>query len=386
MQKRIVHVVDYLMPTLGYQEFLLPKWNAKFDYEVFIVTGDRFYPVPDYDQTWGKTLGNRFCGTGEEEIENVKIIRLPVLFEIKARPFIKNLVKQVKSLNPDLVFVHGTGSFLIYQCALAFRNSDTKVFADNHMIKEVVQKGLLQSIFYMFHKFFIKNFISKYIDFFIGTSISSSEYMKDYEGVPENKISILDIGIDTTIFNPGDEKQDNQIPVIVQSGKLTDEKKPQWLSKAVIKLLQKGIKINLRFVGSYSPLIMNEIKKDFAEKGFEKFLSISDLLPLKELANEFRRSDLVVFPEAASLSCLEAAACNTMVVMADLPASKERSSKGVGKVYRRGDIDHLARTISELIEDKNNLKTLGETSGKNARQHYSYESITQKLFKLAGFN
>ena len=76
------------------------------------------------------------------------------------------------------------------------------------MIKEVVQKGLLQSIYYMFHKFFIKNFISKYIDFFIGTSISSSEYMKDYEGVPENKISILDIGIDTTIFNPGNEKKE----------------------------------------------------------------------------------------------------------------------------------------------------------------------------------
>ena len=60
MQKRIVHVVDYLMPTLGYQEFLLPKWNAKFDHEVFIVTGDRFYPVPDYDQTWGKLLGIDF--------------------------------------------------------------------------------------------------------------------------------------------------------------------------------------------------------------------------------------------------------------------------------------------------------------------------------------
>ena len=58
----------------------------------------------------------------------------------------------------------------------------------------------------MFHKFFIKNFISKYIDFFIGTSISSSEYMKDYE-VFRNKISILDIGIDTTIFNPGNEKK-----------------------------------------------------------------------------------------------------------------------------------------------------------------------------------
>ncbi len=386
MAKRIVHVVDYLMPTLGYQEFLLPKWNAKFDHEVYIVTSDRYYPVPNYEETWGKTLGDRICGTGSEKLEKVKIIRLPVCFEFKARPLIKNLIKQVKSLDPDLVFVHGTGSFSIYQCSLAFRGSNTQVFADNHMIKEVVQKGFMQTIYYTLHKFFIKHFISNYIDYFIGTSPSSCKYMEDCEGVPKSKMAILDIGIDTNIFKPSTEKIENKIPIIIQSGKLTEEKKPQWLSEAVLKLLNKGVKLKLKFIGSYSLEIMKAIREDFSEQGFEDMLIISDLLPLEELASEFRKSDLVVFPEAASLSCLEAAACNTMVVMADLPASKERVARGVGMVYRRGDIDHLAEIILELLENQDNLKLLGEVSGESARREYSYESISQRLFELAGFN
>tara|TARA_B100000886_G_C20423330_1_gene492639 strand:+ start:1164 stop:2324 length:1161 start_codon:yes stop_codon:yes gene_type:complete len=386
MGKRIVHVVDYLMPTLGYQEFLLPKWNAKFDHEVSIVTSDRYYPIPNYDDTWGKTLGSRICGSGQEELEKVKIIRLPVLFEFKARPLIKNLIETIQSLDPDLVFIHGTGSFSIYQCSLAFRNSKTKVFADNHMIKEVVQEGFLQSIYYVLHKFLIKNLISKYVDYFIGTSPSSCKYMEDCEGVPVSKMSILDIGIDTTIFKPGNEKKENLIPIIVQSGKLTEEKKPQWLSEAVLKLLDKGVQLKLKFIGSYSPEIMTSIQDRFSKKGYEEMLIVSDLLPLEQLASEFRKSDLVVFPEAASLSCLEAAACNTMVIMADLPASMERVARGVGKVYRRGDIEHLAETIFELLENKDTLKRLGESSGKSARKEYSYESITKQLFELAGFN
>ena len=57
---KIVHIVDYLMPTMGYQEFILPKFNA-FDKRnsVYIITGNKYYPVPNYDSTWKKFLGNR---------------------------------------------------------------------------------------------------------------------------------------------------------------------------------------------------------------------------------------------------------------------------------------------------------------------------------------
>ena len=75
---RIVHVVDYLMPQMGYQEFLLPKWNAKHGHEVFIITSDRYTPFNNYDETWGRTLGKRICGVGISKHEGVTIIRLPI--------------------------------------------------------------------------------------------------------------------------------------------------------------------------------------------------------------------------------------------------------------------------------------------------------------------
>ena len=119
---RIVHIVDYLMPQMGYQEFLLPKWNALQGHEVFILTSDRYTPFENYDETWGSTLGNRICGTGVSIHEGVKVLRLPIYCEIKSRPFIRGLTSKINELNPDLLMIHGTGSFSIYQCAFSLKN------------------------------------------------------------------------------------------------------------------------------------------------------------------------------------------------------------------------------------------------------------------------
>ena len=53
---KILHIVDYLMPNMGYQEFILPKFNANNN-EVIILTGNAYYPIPNYNQTWKKFLG-----------------------------------------------------------------------------------------------------------------------------------------------------------------------------------------------------------------------------------------------------------------------------------------------------------------------------------------
>ena len=62
---KIIHIIDYYMPGMGYQENFLPKWNALQNNEVYIITGDRYQPIPDYDKSWGKVLGNRICGVGK---------------------------------------------------------------------------------------------------------------------------------------------------------------------------------------------------------------------------------------------------------------------------------------------------------------------------------
>ena len=64
-----------------------------------------------------RTLGKRIYGAGISKYEGVTIIRLPI-FELKSRPLIRGLTKKVKELEPDLLLIHGTGSFSIYQCCL----------------------------------------------------------------------------------------------------------------------------------------------------------------------------------------------------------------------------------------------------------------------------
>ncbi len=383
--KKIVHVVDYLMPDMGYQEFLLPKWNVKAGYDVYIITGDRYTPVENYEETWGKVLGERICGSGKSVYQGVNIIRLPVLFEVKSRPLIKNLVSTIKHINPDLLYIHGTGSFSIYQCAFSFRNDSCKIFADNHMIVDVVQTGWIQKIYYFLHKFLMKGFISSWIDIFIGVTKDSCEYLERFEGISKTKIELLPLGVDTEIFFPNSHKRSDSF-LVIQSGKLNDDKKPQWTSEAVLKLLKKGYDINLKFIGNGSSKIISDIKRDFSEHGFSERLKFDDLVPLKSLAQEYNAADLIIFPEGTSLSAIEAAACNKMVVMTDLPASTEREKNGIGKTYRRGDINDLSRIIETLVDDRGRCEELAKISGDKARNLYSYKAISEKMCNLALMN
>ena len=99
----ILHVADYVMPELGYQEFILPKWNATQGHEVHIITSDRYTPVPDYENTWQHILGPRHIGESTETIENVLIHRLPVKLEFKRRIWLSGLFMKIKQIDPDII-------------------------------------------------------------------------------------------------------------------------------------------------------------------------------------------------------------------------------------------------------------------------------------------
>ena len=59
---KIVHVCDYIQPQLGYQEYYLAKEHAKMGHEVTVITSDRYYPFPNYENTAEKILGDRKMG------------------------------------------------------------------------------------------------------------------------------------------------------------------------------------------------------------------------------------------------------------------------------------------------------------------------------------
>lgn len=389
---RIVHLVDYLMPTMGYQEFLLPKWNKFQGCDVTIITSDRYQPVPNYENTWKKFLGQRIIGPGKEIKDGVEIIRLPVNFEIKGRPWMVGLQSALKQINPDLLYCHGTGSFSLYRSHNFAKKRQIPLVADNHMILDIVQEGIFQSIYYFFHKFFLKK-IQTGVYKFIGVTEESSDYLKAKEGINADKITTIHLGVDINVFKPtkpdldlkSKYQKNKSTFVVMQSGKLNNDKKPQWLADAVIKLLLQGKDISLVYIGSGDDVIENEINSKFSEIKEEDRVFFEGMKDLTTLSTYFSSLDLVVFPDGTSLSALEVAACGGAVIMADHPASRDRESNGLGITYETGNIQDLATKIDQL-SDEETRKTLIGNSIESVHKNYSYEKIsldTIELYKKA---
>jgi glycosyltransferase involved in cell wall biosynthesis len=282
--------------------------------------------------------------------------------------------------------VHGTGSISAYRMARMAKNIKKPILFDNHMIMDVVQKGLLQTIYYKIHSNIFSQYISKNAYKVIGVTDETCTYLETIEKVPNNKIYLLPLGVDMDIFNVSNGQmvklEKNKRISIVQTGKLNNDKKPQWLALAVIDLLSQGFNVHLKYVGSGDYEIKSYIIKVFKKYGFIDHLTFVDLVPLSELVKVFKKSNFTVFPEGTSLSALEAAACGSVVIMADHPASVAREKNGVGVVYKRGDVNNLSKTIKDLINNKDMYCKIQLLSKESVLKNYSYKNISEDFIKL----
>ena len=199
MSLKILHVVDYLMPGMGYQENFLPKWNAKQQHKVTIITGDRYQPIDDYEKSWGKVLGPRFCRSGVFVEDGIKVIRLKVSFEIKKRPWFKNLSSTITKNLPDVILVHGTTNFNFYRVGLIAKKLKIPCLADNHMVFHAIQKAFYLT-YINIHRVVLKVFYEKIFYKFIGVTNETCDYLKKYEHVKNKNITLLPLGVDDSIF------------------------------------------------------------------------------------------------------------------------------------------------------------------------------------------
>ena len=383
---KILHVIDYYMPGMGYQENLLPKWNAFQNNDVKIITGDRYQPIPDYDKSWGKVLGNRICGSGSTIENGVEIIRLEVSFEIKGKPWFKNLRYAIEKCKPDVIIVHGTTSFNFYRVPFISKKLNLPCIADNHMVFHIIQKNLINRIFIKIHRLLINAVYSRLIYKFIGVTKETCEYLVNYEKIPKDKVYLLPLGVDETIFNSNyesDVNKENNSPIIVmQTGKLSQDKKPQWLAKAVVKNLTNSLNVECLFVGGGSEKIKKYIEKIFFESGYANKLKFVEFVQANKLPDFYRRADICVYPDGTSLSALEAAACGCAVIMADYDASIDRAQNGIGIVYKAGDIDDLSKKIDLLVKNNEYREQVILSSINSIRDNFSYSQISKQLISL----
>ena len=83
---KIIHIIDYFQPRLGYQEVFLAREHARLGHDVYVVTSDRYNPTVYSGNAAETVMGKRIAGSGFSDEEGIRVWRLKTLFEIPDKP------------------------------------------------------------------------------------------------------------------------------------------------------------------------------------------------------------------------------------------------------------------------------------------------------------
>ncbi|SYZ73529.1 conserved hypothetical protein [Candidatus Zixiibacteriota bacterium] len=173
-------------------------------------------------------------------------------------------------------------------------------------------------------------------------------------GIPRENISIVHCGIDAAIYNHDASIRKYESPTILYLGRVKKYKSVDHLIAAFKLVLDKVPEAQLKIVGSgdYLPKLkaLAEDLKIADRVHFPGFVSLEDKVEI------IRRSHVAVYPslkEGWGLTNIEANACGTTVIAANVPGLKDSVvDNETGLLYPYGDINQLANKILAVITDE----------------------------------
>ena len=402
---RIVIISETSSENVGYATTCLPKALAALGHEVHLVASNAqiYYNDSFYKEVYEHFLGPGITECGIKQIDGYTLHRIP--FErTKSKFTLVGLYKKLKELKPDVVQTFSVTAESTYQAALYKSLLGYKLFTANHVLASVfpaAQKSqgnstelqqsekengaaitqinrkvnrlslgyLIDGTKNRIRKYFGDTysnkirFINKVTHTCYPATTDAADIAIKFFGVPENKIKINILGVDTDIFKPIDgndlEKERRKIReengyaendiLCIYTGRFTEGKNPLCLAKAIEQLIADGKPYKALFIG-YGP----QNTAIAATKGCK----ILPFMNYKELAKFYRAADIGVWPRQESTSVLDASACGLPVVISDKVLALERK-EGNGLTYHENDAEDMKNTLL-LLQDKKYRQELGK--------------------------
>lgn len=182
---------------------------------------------------------------------------------------------------------------------------------------------------------------------------------------------VIPTGVDTKFFSPDPNREANQRLQVLFVGSLRPFKRPGVLLEAASRFPDADFRI-----AGDGPLAP-ELKSRIAQQGMSN-VRLLGLLDAEKLRDDYRRSDIFLFPSAWEGSpkvILEAAACG-LPVIARRSYSPETVVHGVTG-YQAASEDEIFLYLEALLASSDLRRRLGH----NGRQHsltYDWDLITAK--------
>jgi glycosyltransferase involved in cell wall biosynthesis len=382
---RIVLISEIFAPGMGYLENQLPKYLARLGAQVDVVASS--FP-PDYRQEPGQQAYRGFAPElVPGSVEAMDGFRLHILGHTKTLGHVRllGLRQKLRELQPQVVQTMTPIGWIAVESACHRSRLGYRLFSGCHYHASVFP--LARKTFTRFHPGRWKcslerglhgRMVSWATEKYYAISPDCAALAAEFFGVPRSKLEICPLGVDTEVFHPVASPEQARVRtalrarlgfredeiVCLYSGRLTADKNPLLLARAIAELAAAGEPFRGLLIGQ---------GPQAQEIGQCRGCVTHSFMPMSELGAFYRAADIGVWPAQESMSMLDALACGLPLVANDTMDAPERL-QGTGLQYRLGDGADLALKLRSL-GDACARGPLGAAGARRMREEFSWGAI-----------
>jgi glycosyltransferase involved in cell wall biosynthesis len=231
----------------------------------------------------------------------------------------------------------------------------------------------------------------KYVDAFIAVSNYYANFMREYLGIPENKIHVVPLGINLEGYQAS-QRARSDIFTIGYFARVAPEKGLRLLSEAYRILRERGDSPKARpeVAGYMAPehkQYLNGIERQMRDWGYGDEFNYRGVLDRQEKIEFFRSLDVLSVPatydEPKGMFLLEAMANGVPVVQprrGAFPEVIEKTSGGL--LVEPDDPASLAGGLLEVWKNTSLAEELGRSGYEKVREFYSARRMAERALEV----
>jgi glycosyltransferase involved in cell wall biosynthesis len=385
---KIVHLIDYYQPAVGYQETFLAREHKKIGHQVYVVTSDRYFPFPSYGSVLKNILGKRIVGKGKRIEEGINVLRLPTI-EILGGPIVllEGLENALKKINPDLLLCHGMHSLTAALAGKIKKKLGYRLIYDTHAapFNTNFNSSIIKRLYHVYFDNFIKPVVMNNADGIFAIGDDERDFICREYNLKSTRVPIIHLGIDKVRFQYSILQRRvlrkklnlNQSDVlVVYAGKITPEKDIEILCEGLLKCKSDNIKLLL--LGDGNGTYINKLKTKYNNA----LIIWLPLVPNKKLGGYYSAADIGVWPGNSSITILEAMSSRLPLILPSTSSTAFLDNSGGILRFPRGNSTRLAGIIKKLSKNDSLRRKIGRKSQNYVNTHLRWGIIARQILKL----
>jgi glycosyltransferase involved in cell wall biosynthesis len=388
---KIAHVIGYFQPEFGYEEYFTALEQARLGHEVHVVCADRI------GRFEGIAAKDRRREIGICKINGIIVHRLLTIFEPYGDMiFLKGIKSALKKIAPDIVHGHTLTQLPSVIASLWAKELGYKYFSDHHDFifqghhLNPIEKSFKRTVGRFEYLYIRKNLSKLAINRsrkIIAVADVCKQHLMDFHKVPESKIFLNNLAVDTSRFQFKKEKRQSirkklgitdEIFLMVFSGIVAPRKRIELFVDVLYQLKSLSVKLLLVVRGDKSKL--DKLKGKFFEKGLEQQVRFIENIDSCEMADYYSASDTAVWIGNNSIAILEAMACGLPVVVPQMQLANFVTDNGF--LIAKDNVEDCVRAIRELVINLALRGQMAKKSYENVMRHWSYQKSAKNLIEL----